>query len=58
MSPTYRKLLTAEQAHIVRLLVERLVISPTGADVRLQVTGLAILMRKLGGIGAEARRAA
>jgi hypothetical protein len=33
MSVTYRKLLPAEQARIVRLLVERVEVTATGADI-------------------------
>jgi hypothetical protein len=48
----------AEQVRIVQLLVERVEISPVGADIRLRTAGLASLVRDLGGTGAEARRAA
>jgi hypothetical protein len=37
-----------EQARIIRLLVERVVVSPTGADIQLRVEGLASLVRDLG----------
>ncbi|HWL69387.1 MAG TPA: recombinase family protein, partial [Geminicoccus sp.] len=58
LDPLWDELFPAEQARIVRLLVERVEVSPTGADVRLRVAGLASLVRDLGGIGAEGRRAA
>ncbi|MBL6457424.1 hypothetical protein JMJ55_18990 [Belnapia sp. T6] len=37
----------AEQARIVRALVERVMVGPTGADIRLGVEGLAGLVRDL-----------
>ena len=42
------ELFLAEQARIVRLLVERVTVSNTGADIRLRVEGLASLVRHLG----------
>ena len=38
----------AEQARIVRALVERVEVGPAGADIRLRVAGLAGLVRDLG----------
>jgi hypothetical protein len=38
--------------------VERAEVGPAGADIRLQLEGLASLVRDLGGIGTESRRAA
>jgi hypothetical protein len=38
----------AEQARIIGLLVERVTVSSTGADIRLRVEGLASLVRDLG----------
>ena len=58
LDPLWDELFPAEQARIVRLLVERVEISPTGADIRLRLKGLASLVRDLGGIGTETRRAA
>ncbi len=58
LDPLWDELFPAEQARIVRLLVERVEISPAGADIRLRLGGLASLVRDLGGIGAETRRAA
>jgi len=53
------ELFPSKQARIVRLLVERVEVSPTGADVRLRVAGLASLVRDLGGVRSdEAQRAA
>jgi hypothetical protein len=48
------ELFPAEQARIVRALVERVVAGPTGADIRLHVEGLAGLIRELRGVRAAA----
>jgi hypothetical protein len=45
-------------ARIVRALVERVVVGPAGADIRLRVEGLAGLVRDLTAIVPEALRAA
>ncbi|MBL6459045.1 recombinase family protein [Belnapia sp. T6] len=58
LDPLWDELFPAEQARIVRLLVERVEVSPAGADIRLRLEGLASLVRDLGGIGIETRRAA
>ncbi len=58
LDPLWEELFPAEQARIVRLLVERVEISPTGADIRLRLEGLACLMRDLNPGGFEGRRAA
>ncbi|HWX49969.1 MAG TPA: recombinase family protein [Roseomonas sp.] len=58
LDPLWEELFPAEQARIVRLLVERVEIGPTGADVRLRMAGLASLVRDLGGVRGEAQRAA
>jgi hypothetical protein len=42
----------------VRLLVERVDISATGADIRLWTAGLASLVRDLSAIGLDVLRAA
>src|SRR3954451_21992111 len=47
-----------EQARIIRALVERVVVGPAGADIRLRVEGLAGLVRDLTAIAPEALRAA
>ena len=47
LDPLWDELFPAEQARIVRLLVERVEISPTGADIKLRLDGLASLMRDL-----------
>jgi hypothetical protein len=48
LEPLWDELFPAEQARIVRLLVERVTVSSTGADIRLRVDGLANLVRDLG----------
>ena len=53
LDPLWDELFPAEQARIVRLLVERVEISPTGADIRLRLEGLASLMRDLRPVGLE-----
>jgi hypothetical protein len=58
LDPLWDELFPAEQARIVRLLVERVAISPAGADIRLRAAGLSSLAQDLAGIGAEPRRAA
>jgi DNA invertase Pin-like site-specific DNA recombinase len=47
LEPLWDELFPAEQARIVRLLVERVEIHPEGADIRLRVEGLASLVRDL-----------
>jgi DNA invertase Pin-like site-specific DNA recombinase len=48
LEPLWDELFPAEQARIVRLLVERVTVSSTGADIRLRVEGLAGLVSDLG----------
>ena len=45
LDPLWGELFPAEQARIVRALVERVVVGPAGADIRLRVEGLAGLAR-------------
>ena len=47
LDPLWGELFPAEQARIVRLLVERVTVGPAGADIRLRVEGLASLVRDL-----------
>jgi hypothetical protein len=54
LDPLWEELFPAEQARIVRLLVERVYISATGADIRLRTAGLAGLVRDLGALGPDA----
>jgi site-specific DNA recombinase len=57
-APLWDELFPAEQARIVRLLVDRVEIGEQGADVRLRTDGLAGLIRELQAGPALARQAA
>jgi hypothetical protein len=57
LDPLWEQLFPAEQARIVRSLVERVVVGPAGADVRLRVEGLTGLVRDLTAIAPAALRA-
>jgi hypothetical protein len=56
--PLWDELFPAEQARIVRLLVQRVDLSPDGANIRLRTEGLTIVMAELGVTQPEDRRAA
>jgi hypothetical protein len=58
LDPLWEQLFPAEQARIVRALVERVVISPAGADIRLRLERLASLVRDLSAIAPGALTAA
>jgi hypothetical protein len=58
LDPLWDELFPAEQARIIRLLVERIEVSPSGADIRLRLDGLASLVRDLNAGATERRRAA
>ena len=58
LDPLWDGLVPAEQARIVRALVERVEVGPAGADIRLRVEGLASLVRDLAAIAPEASKAA
>ena len=58
LDPLWDELFPAEQARIVRLLVERVEVEPEGVDIRLRVAGLAGLVRDLGAGTPDASRAA
>ena len=58
LDPLWDELFPAEQARIVRLLVERVEVGPAGADIRLRVAGLAGLIRDLSTTSTEALQAA
>ena len=47
LGPLWEELFPAEQTRIVRSLVERVDVSPAGADIRLRLDGLAGLVRDL-----------
>ena len=57
LDPLREELFPAEQARIIHLLVDRVDIGPTGADVRLKLEGLGSLARDLAA-PAEAGRVA
>ena len=48
LDPLWEELFPAEQQRIIHALVERVVVGPTGADIRLRVEGLGSLARELG----------
>jgi len=58
LDPLWDELFPAEQARVVQLLVERVDVSPDGADIRMRTEGLTKLVADLGAIKPEARRAA
>jgi site-specific DNA recombinase len=58
LDPLWDELFPAEQARIVRLLVERVDVSPDGLDIRLRTEGLTNLVTDLHAINPESRRAA
>jgi hypothetical protein len=58
LDPLWEELFPAEQARIIRLLVDRVDIGIGGADVRLKLEGLASLARDLAAPPAEAARVA
>jgi hypothetical protein len=58
LDPLWEHLFPAEQARIVRSLVERVVVGPAGADIRLRVEGLASLVRDLTAIAPSTLMAA
>jgi hypothetical protein len=49
LDPLWDQLFPAEQARIIRLLVERVEIGPASADIRVRVAGLTSLVQDLGG---------
>jgi DNA invertase Pin-like site-specific DNA recombinase len=58
LDPLWNELFPAEQARIVRALVERVEVGPAGADIRLRVAGLGSLVRDLGAGAPDAGQAA
>ncbi len=56
LDPLWEELFPAEQARIVRLLVERIEVGPVDADIRLRAAGLASVVRDLGAGAPEATR--
>jgi hypothetical protein len=58
LDPLWDELFPAEQARIVRLLVERVDIDVEGIDVRLRIEGLVHLARDVAAASLESARAA
>ncbi len=58
LDPLWDELFPAEQARIVQMLVERVDVSPDGADIRLRTEGLTNLVADLRAVRPETRRAA
>jgi DNA invertase Pin-like site-specific DNA recombinase len=58
LDPLWEHLFPAEQARIMRSLVERVVVGPAGADIRLRLDGLGGLVRDLTAISPGALRVA
>jgi DNA invertase Pin-like site-specific DNA recombinase len=58
LDPLWEELFPAEQARIVRLLVERVQIGPAGADIQLRLEGLASLVADLGAVRPNATQMA
>ena len=58
LDPLWDELFPAEQERIVRLLVERVTVSDAGAEIKLNLEGLAGLAREITGRGRDERRAA
>jgi hypothetical protein len=58
LDPLWDELFPAEQTRIVQLLVERVDVSPDGADIRLRTEGLTNLVTDLRAIKPGTRRAA
>jgi hypothetical protein len=58
LDPLWEHLFPVEQARIVRSLVERVVVGPAGADIRLRLDGLGGLVRDLTAIAPAALKAA
>jgi site-specific DNA recombinase len=58
LDPLWDELFPAEQARIVQLLVERIDVSPDGADIKLRTEGLTNLVADLRDLRPETWRAA
>jgi hypothetical protein len=57
LDPLWDELFPAEHARIVQLLVERVDVSPDGADIRLRTEGLTNLVADLRAVRPETQRA-
>ena len=49
LEPMWEELFPGEQARLIQLLVERVTVGPTGADIKLRIEGLSCLVRDLRG---------
>jgi hypothetical protein len=58
LDPLWGELFPAEEVRIVQLLVERVDVSPEGADIRLRTEGLTSLVADLRAVTPGSRRAA
>lgn len=56
LHPLWEHLFPVEQARIVRSLVERVVVGPFGADIRLRLDGFGGLLRNLTAIRPDVLR--
>ena len=54
LDPLWEELFPAEQQRIIHALVDRVVVGPSGADIRLRIEGLSGLARDLGPQGQAA----
>lgn len=52
LDPLWNALFPAEQARLVRLLVQRVELGPDGATIQLRISGLTTLLHDLGAAGA------
>jgi len=58
LGPLWDELFPGEQERIVRLLVDRVMVSEAGAEIRLNLAGLAGVAQEVAGIAPTSRRAA
>ncbi len=49
LDPLWEEMFPTEQARLMQLLVERVTVGPTGADIKLRVDGQSSLVRDLRG---------
>ena len=57
IDPAWDELFPAEQARVVKLLVERVIVHPNGLDVRIRTGGLQSLVSELQGVVDDAKTA-
>ena len=57
IDPVWDELFPAEQARVVKLLVERVIVHPNGLDVRIRTGGLQSLVSELRGVVDDAKTA-